>query len=500
MAIPTTYTGQSSGAAPIYQGGKTEAALGQGIQDLLGAKRQDVAYAKQEEAGFIEAMQYDPIALGHQQLMDAQMKEYERFSNEFTNLYRERGGRLTTEDKALMRAAKSKLVGDQAQRKGQYDLLLQDIQRFSQNPSKYDPDAISNAIRNWNKPLEEGGGTYMGGGLEEKGMSYDERLSKVHDIALGGANSLEASGMWTQVPIPTDKGYTIIKSRSNWTEDKAREAHKALMYGDSSYQKGVLKDWGKLTETQKKRYLDEVDMGVKGEYTDTEKDNAVLLYDYERSKNAFFGETQKIRSQSMGMTEQVTDSTSKVLSNKRGTGVERGTDFSYQPEGLSGEIGKNIAGVTFNMPKYSIGLPAAAIDEAQLPEGIEVMGDSMPAKLKMVSDGKAEFEVQDTSYEEVDKKEATTISGGTRKLVNTRDYEARMVGGEMRYYKKVPKTFSVVVDYDDVSGLIEGSFPDSRALIQQEGLSISTEQPKSKDEPPKSKDEPTEGVTGSFFK
>jgi hypothetical protein len=494
MAIPTTYTGQNSGAAPIYQGGKTEAALGQGIQDLLGAKRADVAYAKQEEASFIEAMQYDPIALGHQNLMDAQMKEYEKFSNDFTNLYRERGGRLTTEDKALMRAAKSKLMGDQTQRKGQYDLLLQDIQRFSQNPSKYDPDAISNAIANWNKPLEEGGGVYMGGGLEERALSYNDRVSELHKIAMGGATTLDESKMWQATPMTSDKGITTIKYTSNWSEEDARKAHESFVYNTPGAMKGVIQDWGRLTPEQKRPYLDAVDVGVTGEYSDTERENAILLYDFERSRNSFMGETQKIRSQSVATTEMATNKTQVVLDTKRGFGIEKGMDYSYHPSGLSGEIGRNVEGVSFTMPKYSIELPTEAIDQSQLPKGMEILSDSQPAKLKMVSDGKAEFIVDDTSYEEVSEEEATVFSRTTgRTIKDNRLFEMRRVGDKNVYYKKKPKTFSVVVDYNDVSGLIESYFPDSRALIQQEGLSISTEQPKSKDEL-------TEGVTGSFFK
>ena len=59
--IPTLYTGQQSGAAPIYTGSKTEAALSQGVDRLITAKKEDVGVARQEAKDFREMMDVDPI-------------------------------------------------------------------------------------------------------------------------------------------------------------------------------------------------------------------------------------------------------------------------------------------------------------------------------------------------------------------------------------------------------------------------------------------------------
>jgi hypothetical protein len=460
MAIPTTYTGQNSGAAPIYQGGKTEAALGQGIQDLLGAKRQDVAYAKQEEQSFLKSMEIDPITVANKQAMDNQVQLLEEFQSKWAGIYKDRGGRLNVEDKAALRADQMAIKARQGTVQASYDRYLRDVASF--DPSQHDRrDFIERSAQ-----YLDSGEMPPEGLLTPAAVPYDEYIKDLNQYARGTTKGIDESPYFSE---PVQVGDSIVY-KPRLTEEQAYKRHENFVLGDPTGRrlKTITQAWGEIGETEKKEILDAVDVNNNGKYEDDELRNAYVEADFRRNRDHYLAPVVKRRSVPYWEHREQQGTPSSTRAQAIATGIGEATSgarFTDQPQGVSSKyIGDSESGIVFDYSGVTspnrgwLSLPTNAIKEA--PENMSKDVTRVEARPQVAANGKVEWVAK------IPINVPTTITEYRMADADEKKY-FKEEDGKWYYIDYQEKT--VATDYSTVSGIIDNAFSDFSSVYEDRG-------------------------------
>lgn len=474
MAIPTTYTGQNSGAAPIYQGGKTEAALGQGIQNLLGAKQQDLAYAKQEEQSFLKSMEIDPITVANKRAMDNQVQLIEEFQSKWSGIYKDRGGRLNVEDKAALRADQMAIKARQGTVQASYDQYLKDFASF--NPRYHDPLVFAQKSQEY----LQGDGTYNGGMIEEKAMDatdYDQMFIKSAKSLPTGTNVVERGGQLISTPT------------SDVTDEWIRSDVTNKIFQTNAARKRAEMNFMSLGQTEREEILDMVDKDNNDTPDRDEWKNAIVEAEVRRLTP--FYRPGPTTTKPVGMTawdraRKAEDTLSRIQSavrTKSGVGINENIKFHYSGSNVPSQTikGKG-SGIVFTYDKVSAGemtdIPSTIIPQEFKDRFGDV--DQVRGRPLVIKDGRVEWVATGEKWENISEQKYWTASNSER------DKNMRQAP-DGTYQKKVKideARFSV--PYTSALPLLESAFPGLVEVVNMTGLNQGGES--------------QGGITGSLFK
>lgn len=275
MAIPTTYTGQNSGAAPVFSGGKTSSAISQGISQMLGAKQQDVGLARQEAKEFGEAIDLDPIQVASTRVMEAQAEKIDGFISKWSSVIKDREGRMTMQDKAKMNAAKQDLMAWQGTAQSEYQNYLQQTEKFDERYHDRNEFIQRSAeyIRDGKMP--------HGGLLTPRSLSYNEFSS------LFSANGKEWQKRFGS-EVSRNGNVVTTQQTTDASDDDVKGEINRIIFGDPTgiAYKSLVNLFKDQSAIVKQKYFDMADQEGDG-LDDTERKNAYLEWAYDTQKHKF---------------------------------------------------------------------------------------------------------------------------------------------------------------------------------------------------------------------
>jgi len=465
--IPTTFTGENSGATPIYTGGKTESAISQGVQNILQANKQKVAYKREDDQNFLKALSVDPMAVGNQEVMLGHAKALDDWTNRWTEISKASKGKMSLEQQALMAAEKTSLMSDRMQAQSEWDYLNEDIQNFK--GSYHDPEALAKATENYfrdkNEEHPEYGHYQKGSGLRERALTLDDvynDLSKIKKTRDDVSNVNYVDG----VPVTT--------TTTGWTEPEAKTAYKQYIQSKDSARYALEKAWGAIPEgaygdSIKKTYLTLADTNNDKVYDVDEKANAVLEFGFDtQGRNVLMQESvEKGKASGVSVDRPTADQKNARLreeqmkpENLSKTGVPfTKTGYGWKP------VGDGFMMTYRNDKTGGYDVPSDVF-KGILPDGLVTVDDfikTKPSKLK--NNGTVDISVtvrkiKDTVDDRKRKKELNKLFTKEKSSVITDGTDAK--GKAIKYYKKGDSIYrlgtedemeqkKITMDYDNIS-------------------------------------------------
>lgn len=398
MAIQTTYTGQNSGAAPIYTGSKTESAISKGIGQMLQAKQQDVQYMQKEADEFQQAMAIDPIQVTDIQVMNKQAEKLKGFQSRWANVLREREGRLTENDKALMAADMRGISSWQGNIQAKQQAYLQDVQQF--DLSKHDPAVLVAATRKvTNGGLEQ---YVQGEALDIKAASYAEYMNVVAKRA--------KSRHVTEPVVDPATGMVTYTKKSRWEHKDAQMDFMQTVLSDHGYRKRISEDFAALPRIVKEEWIRKAEAENDGVFDSDVQRNPILEFAWDRdAKKEYLLDPTAVRVSGTGGTKDadlLTMNISALISEKKGISAEE------SDTGHGWSVGDKA--ITFTSkattPKER-GVWISASDIGKLPKNATVSGGQVYARPDQIrKDGTVVWNVAGKDMKEIKGEEAKEIA------------------------------------------------------------------------------------------
>lgn len=455
-------------------------AMRETLMNVQHTQRQDQALEKAQERDFLQSIQTDPISIANKKVMDTQQQMLEEYRTKYSDLYRQRQGRLTTSDKVEMQSAKQAITAYQAQVQGDYDRYLQDVQRYTSSPSRYSSRNFEQGIKNY----LEGDGTYQGGIVTPAATPWDDFVKKNRLQAQGGTN-MKTSGMFIPSGFqPGAGGKGITTYNPVWTEDDAREYfYRAATTNDSDMQL-VMELWDEASPEMRSMMIADTEDKNSRRQDETQKLNPALEYAFNQPeiKGSYLNPRKVEGSQQASMTPQSTTADLDLaVKTGSGPGIRENMGMRFgEQKGYSGEIGTNLDAMTFTFGTANMWqkLPVNFIEDA--PEDIELAGEVVDAQVRAVADGKAEWIVRVPTYKEVKSTEARGSGSGLTSVKS--GYTVQRVNDKNKYFKVDYKERSVVTPYQPVSGIINTEFPNVSAVIEDRGYNVPQERTETEDD------------------
>ena len=288
-SLSQMYTGKEAGFNP-QPFTQTQRAGEQLQQGILGAKKAQVNQAIGEAKDFQELMELDPISSISNAVMQKQSEAIQEFEAAGVEMMRRSNGRLTENDKMMLRSMKNKLESDQAVWQADSMKMVQDMDMVSRNPARYDLDAMTGAYNNFINPKEGEPLRYHGQGVQIAPMSYANYQKVIQQRA--------GTKIQTESRFNPETGGHDSFVTNNWTPEEARDDYAKTILSDDAIWKSVAEGWKGLTDLKKQEYFSEVDLNNDGTIDDTD---AIINYGYEeRAKDTYMQSGYKARGTGTG--------------------------------------------------------------------------------------------------------------------------------------------------------------------------------------------------------
>ena len=463
--LSTIYTGENAGV-PALDFSEITKSTQSVLKNAVNDKRQDVAYARQDAKDFQELMTLDPITSISNSVMEAQVKAWKKFEEDGMARLRSGGGQMSEFDKMKTLSDKRQLQVDQAMWQADEKRLMHDLDLVSRNQEKYSLPAMIKAYNDFVNPKDGQPARYYGQGVQRAATNEVDFLKGMKQVA--GWNDSE-SNLWTEKRELDNDGkfYTVAKV-FNGNEDKAKESFTRFAFGDAGNNKKMLSEWDSLGG-MKEQWLDASDKDNNGVDAD-ERNNAIEEFAWDRYKKYFIDERGGRGGKGSSTTQSdkvaITQTDSYAVSNREGVGANKNTSFSEQ-SGLSGQIGENVDGVSFNhgISRATVRVPSNLILNPS--KDIILSDEAVDGQILMVADGRSEWKVNVPvkKYGKPTYDRQGNLTGGWKK-------DDKKKNGKTMYYKIEKENRNVVTEYDPVSGVISTQFPSSRSLIADGGYGV----------------------------
>lgn len=152
------YTGRD--AAQVLQGGgQSFQALGQFSAQQQQYRRDELSKAIKDQDTFLNMLKTDPVYTASRKANEEIADSISGFVDKWGDIYRQKGGQLSTSDLADMQANKGAIVAKMNHFKASNDRILKESMEFQKNRHKYDPDEFYEALDVYDKTgfIPEGG-------------------------------------------------------------------------------------------------------------------------------------------------------------------------------------------------------------------------------------------------------------------------------------------------------------------------------------------------------
>ena len=237
------YTGQNTGVR-LDDGGQLERARAGMSNKMMAASQAQAQFSKEERDAFLDALDTETVALASENQLKQQGTMIEEYNKKYGNLYKERNGRLTMQDKVQMAADKKRLEGWQKQSMATQERWKTDKAQILRNPNYYDKDAFFEAEKTF---LETG--EYPMGALQAKPVDPNVAFRSMRIPEMGSSSPFEDT-------IKIDGVSYLRKGSVNMSEEEARVLATGLILEDEAKIRWAAENFSKLPLEEKKKYLD----------------------------------------------------------------------------------------------------------------------------------------------------------------------------------------------------------------------------------------------------
>ena len=251
MAIPQTlYTGRDTGVR-LDDGGRLERSMGRMSERMMGAAKAQADFSKEERDAFLEALDTETVALMSEKLLGEQAAQIQQYNETWGQRHKDRGGKLTMQDKVEMAAHKKRLEGWQKRAMADQERWKTDKAMVLRNPNYYDKNAFYDAEKNYFETGEYGVDALQARPVGLSTAIANQRTRTSGLRARQETRIQEKGGAKWRVPyestadLEDPENQALMKA---WTED--------LILSDEGVMRGVMRDFNKLGVAEKKQVLD----------------------------------------------------------------------------------------------------------------------------------------------------------------------------------------------------------------------------------------------------